>query len=206
MTERFQCGDNAELVSYLYEECDPADQEAIATHVSLCVACAAELAALQSARVHLASWTPPEAELGFRVVGARDQESRTGASPGAVPLDEKPMAAPLAAPSSGSWCRGRLSTLCRRTVARRRAREHAWCIIERATIRYRGVGRGGDSGDRRSVCQHSVCEHCVCQHSIYQHSVYQHSVYQQYCDRRHVDARSRRVTCRIGGTRSSVRR
>lgn len=72
MTERFQCGDNAALVSYLYDECDPAERETIAAHTSLCVACAAELAALQSARGHLASWVPPEAELGFRIVGAQE--------------------------------------------------------------------------------------------------------------------------------------
>jgi hypothetical protein len=141
MTERFQCGDNAELVSYLYEECDPADQEAIATHVSLCVACAAELAALQSARVHLASWTPPEAELGFRVVGARDQESRTGASPGAVPLDEKPMAAPLAAPSSGSWWRQPLPAWAQAAAA---------CLLFAAGL-WLGVVRGSTPGASSSV-------------------------------------------------------
>ncbi len=101
MTERFQCGDNAALVSYLYDECDPADREAISTHVSLCVACAAELAALQSARVHLESWTPPEAELGFRVVGAGDSGSRAPTSLGVGPLG----GSPGAQPPSGSWWR-----------------------------------------------------------------------------------------------------
>ena len=101
MTERFQCGDNAALVSYLYDECDPADREAISTHVSLCVACAAELAALQSARVHLESWTPPEGELGFRVVGARDSGSRAPTSLGVGPLG----GSPGAQPPSGSWWR-----------------------------------------------------------------------------------------------------
>jgi hypothetical protein len=141
MTERFQCGDNAELVSYLYEECDPADQEAIATHVSLCVACAAELAALQSARVHLASWTPPEAELGFRVVGARDPESRTSASPGSVPLDEQPMAAPMAAPSSGSWRRQPLPAWAQAAAA---------CLLFAAGL-WLGVVRGSTPGASSSV-------------------------------------------------------
>jgi hypothetical protein len=33
--------------------------------VTLCVACAAELAALESTRVHLTAWAPPETDLGF---------------------------------------------------------------------------------------------------------------------------------------------
>ena len=72
MSDTFQCGDNTALVSYLYHECEPAERAAIAAHTTLCAACAAELAALESARLQLASWTPPEADLGFRVVGARD--------------------------------------------------------------------------------------------------------------------------------------
>jgi len=101
MTERFQCGDNAALVSYLYDECDPADREVISTHVSLCGACAAELAALQSARTHLASWTPLEAELGFQVVGARESGSRLPA-----PSRVESVAGGLEVPRpSGSWWR-----------------------------------------------------------------------------------------------------
>lgn len=68
MSETFQCGDNTALVSYLYDECEPAERQAIHAHVAVCAACAAELAALGSTRLQLASWTPPEAELGFRVV------------------------------------------------------------------------------------------------------------------------------------------
>ena len=68
MSDTFQCGDNAALVSYLYDECDPAERAAIDAHIQLCAACAAEIAALGSARLQLASWTPPEADLGFQVV------------------------------------------------------------------------------------------------------------------------------------------
>ena len=70
MSDTFQCGDNTALVGYLYDECEPAERTAITAHVTLCAACAAELAALESARLQLASWTPPEADLGFQVVGA----------------------------------------------------------------------------------------------------------------------------------------
>jgi anti-sigma factor RsiW len=67
MTETFQCGDNTALVGYLYDECEPHERTAIAAHVTVCAACAAELAALKSTRVQLAAWSPPEAELGFLI-------------------------------------------------------------------------------------------------------------------------------------------
>ena len=67
MTETFQCGDNAALVGYLYDECEPHERTAIAAHVTVCAACAAELAALKSTRVQLAAWSPPDAELGFLI-------------------------------------------------------------------------------------------------------------------------------------------
>jgi len=68
MSQTFQCGDNTALVSYLYDECEPSERAAIDAHVALCAACVAELAALRSARLQLASWTPPEAELSFQIV------------------------------------------------------------------------------------------------------------------------------------------
>jgi hypothetical protein len=68
MSDTFQCGDNTALVSFLYDECEPGERAAIDAHVALCAACAAEVAALRSARLQLASWTPPEAELGFAIV------------------------------------------------------------------------------------------------------------------------------------------
>ena len=68
MTETFHCGDNTALVAYLYDECEPEARRAIETHVAVCAACAAELAVLGSTRLQLASWTPPEAVLGYRIV------------------------------------------------------------------------------------------------------------------------------------------
>jgi hypothetical protein len=76
MSDTFQCGDNAALVSYLYDECDPSERATIDAHIALCAACAAEIAALGSARLHLASWTPPDADLGFAIV--RPQAARPG--------------------------------------------------------------------------------------------------------------------------------
>ena len=68
MSNTFQCGDNTALVGYLYDECEPGERAAIDAHITLCAACAAEVAALQSARLQLSSWTPPEADLGFTLV------------------------------------------------------------------------------------------------------------------------------------------
>ena len=92
MNQTFECGDNTALVSYLYDECEPAEQAAIDTHVNVCAACTAELAALRSARLQLASWTPPEAELSFQIVRPQASAFGVGAThasplqPGAVGL------------------------------------------------------------------------------------------------------------------------
>jgi len=76
MSHIFQCGDNTALVSYLYDECDAAERAAIDAHVTLCAACTAELAALGSVRLQFASWTPPEADLGFQIVRPQTSGSR----------------------------------------------------------------------------------------------------------------------------------
>lgn len=67
MSETYTCGDHGALVSYLYDECTPAERRAIAAHLVICGACTEELIALGATREHLASWTPPDAQLGFRI-------------------------------------------------------------------------------------------------------------------------------------------
>ncbi|MDA1183841.1 MAG: hypothetical protein O2930_04235 [Acidobacteria bacterium] len=103
MTERFQCGDDAALVSYLYDECDPTDRVRIAAHISLCVACEAELAALRSTRGHLASWAPPEAELGFRIVIAGESAVPPRSSAGEDPDALHGAPAKTLVPSGAWW-------------------------------------------------------------------------------------------------------
>ena len=68
MSQIFECGDNAALVTYLYDECEPAERRAIETHLSNCPVCAAEIAALSSTSLQLAAWTPPALDVNFRVV------------------------------------------------------------------------------------------------------------------------------------------
>jgi hypothetical protein len=67
MSETFTCGDHGVLVSYLYDECTPAERRTIAAHLVVCGVCAEELIALGATREQLAMWTPPDAQLGFRI-------------------------------------------------------------------------------------------------------------------------------------------
>jgi hypothetical protein len=68
MSETFTCGDHGALVSYLYDECAPNERRAISAHVAICRECAEEITSLGATREQLATWTPPEALLGFRIV------------------------------------------------------------------------------------------------------------------------------------------
>jgi len=68
MSETFTCGDHGALVSYLYDECAPNERRAISAHLAICRACATELTSLGATREQLAMWTPPEAQLGFKIV------------------------------------------------------------------------------------------------------------------------------------------
>jgi hypothetical protein len=68
MSETFQCGDNAALVGYLYDECAPDERRIIDAHLAVCAVCTAEVAALRSTRLSLSSWAPPDADLNFKIV------------------------------------------------------------------------------------------------------------------------------------------
>ena len=56
------------LLDYLYDELPEAERKAFEVHLHDCAACRAELAALGSTREALALWSPPDPELGFRIV------------------------------------------------------------------------------------------------------------------------------------------
>ena len=62
------CDRRRDLVGYLYGECDADERRRIEAHLVSCQSCAAEVDALRSVRRSLAAWTPPDAELGFRMV------------------------------------------------------------------------------------------------------------------------------------------
>ena len=92
MSQTFQCGENTALVGYVYDECEALERAAIDAHVAICAACAAELAALQSTRTSLSSWTPPEVDLGFQIVrpAAPAFESRKSESPKHAGTENRP--------------------------------------------------------------------------------------------------------------------
>jgi anti-sigma factor RsiW len=68
MSQTFTCGDYGALMSYLYDECEPNERRAISAHVAVCRGCAEEIASLGATRELLGAWSPPDAQLGFRVV------------------------------------------------------------------------------------------------------------------------------------------
>ncbi len=78
MTINARCDEKDRLLAYLYDEAGPDDRQAIEDHLTACAACRRELRALRSVRSQLASWTPPEQELGFRIV--RDGAARVARS------------------------------------------------------------------------------------------------------------------------------
>ena len=91
MTDMFPCGDHEALVAYLYDECEPADRDKVAAHVSHCVSCAEEIASLRATRIQLAAWAPPDARLGFQI-------TQTDAA-------NEPLAFAPRARSAGPWWR-----------------------------------------------------------------------------------------------------
>ena len=67
MNDINRCPNHELLVTYLYDDCEPAERESIATHLVLCASCADEVRGLRDARVHLAAWSPPAMPLGFQL-------------------------------------------------------------------------------------------------------------------------------------------
>ena len=84
--EAFRCGDGAALVTFVYGEASPAEQDAIANHIARCATCADEVAALGSTREQLAAWTPPEQTLGFRITRAEADAARPSVGDSPAPV------------------------------------------------------------------------------------------------------------------------
>lgn len=56
------------LVSYIYDEISDRDRRDVEAHLATCGDCRDEVDGLRSTRVHLGLWSPPQPELGFRIV------------------------------------------------------------------------------------------------------------------------------------------
>jgi anti-sigma factor RsiW len=68
MNDSPYCGNPDALMSCLYEDGPGEERLAFEAHLRQCERCAAEVASLRSVREDLASWTPPETVLDFRLV------------------------------------------------------------------------------------------------------------------------------------------
>lgn len=78
MDAKHMC-DKELLVSYLYDEIDPASRRAIETHLASCPACREEAGGLRATRRQLADWAPPEYQLGFQIVSRPSPPARVSA-------------------------------------------------------------------------------------------------------------------------------
>lgn len=77
MNDRTPCVDHEALITYLYDECEPAEGQSIAAHVAICASCAEEVQALSDTRAHLASWSPPALPLGFQLTRVESDQHGT---------------------------------------------------------------------------------------------------------------------------------
>lgn len=68
MSETFRCDDKEMLVAYLYGEIDADGRREVERHLRTCAGCSRETEELQGVRQELASWLPPEPDLGFVIM------------------------------------------------------------------------------------------------------------------------------------------
>lgn len=62
------CDKQELIVDYVYDELSASEQAALQRHLATCAGCRMEVEELRATRGYLASWTPPEPDLGFRVI------------------------------------------------------------------------------------------------------------------------------------------
>lgn len=70
------CENKELLVAFLYGEIDSADRRTFERHLTACAECRDELAELGDTRAKIASWTPPDADLGFQIVRKSEKPLR----------------------------------------------------------------------------------------------------------------------------------
>ena len=131
------CDSKELLVSYLYDELDAAEREEARRHLASCAECRAEVAGLRATQRHLATWAPPEPDLGFRIV--------RNSAPRRPRLPHAPGALSGGSPRRLSWCLRRAPRLRISTCATTRRICHAHRLepsgrraVPRASRRRRG--------------------------------------------------------------------
>jgi hypothetical protein len=70
------CENKELLVAFLYGEIDSVDRRTFERHLTTCAECRDELAELGDTRAQIASWTPPDADLGFQIVRKSEKPVR----------------------------------------------------------------------------------------------------------------------------------
>lgn len=68
MNELRNCPSHEQLVTYLYDECEPAERHALQAHTAACAGCRQELSRLDDVRGALGEWAVPELTGDIRVV------------------------------------------------------------------------------------------------------------------------------------------
>jgi len=69
------CDSKELLVGFLYNEIDSVSKRALERHLVTCADCREELAELGATREQIALWSPPDADLGFRIVRDADADA-----------------------------------------------------------------------------------------------------------------------------------
>jgi anti-sigma factor RsiW len=62
------CTNGERILGYVYGELPEADRRVLEAHLATCADCRGEVAGLRTTRGHLAAWTPPEPDFGFRII------------------------------------------------------------------------------------------------------------------------------------------
>lgn len=62
------CESKELIVGFLYDELTSGERQEFQAHLVACSECDVELEALRSTRTHLALWSPPQPDLGFRMI------------------------------------------------------------------------------------------------------------------------------------------
>lgn len=62
------CDSKELIVGFLYDELTSAERKEFQAHLATCGECSVELEGLRSTRTHMALWSPPVPDLGFRVI------------------------------------------------------------------------------------------------------------------------------------------
>ncbi len=62
------CDSKELIVGFIYDELTSTERQQLQAHLAICGECRVELEELRATRTHLALWSPPQPDLGFRMI------------------------------------------------------------------------------------------------------------------------------------------